>query len=66
VHSPGPFPPGESSLPLSSPSPCWDWKSSPSLSPAQSLADQLLLTNQRINGEQCLHNIEAGGTEISV
>lgn len=39
------------------------WKSSPSPSPAQSLADQLLLPNQRIIGEQCLYNIEVGDSQ---
>jgi hypothetical protein len=34
------------------------WKSCPILSPAQSLADQLLLANQGRIVEQCLHNIE--------
>jgi hypothetical protein len=31
---------------------------SPLFSSAQPLADRFLLTNQRINGEQCLHNIK--------
>jgi hypothetical protein len=39
-----------------------DQKPSPSLSSAQPLAGQLLLTSQQINGEQCLHNIQAGDT----
>lgn len=37
--------------------------SCPSFSPAQSLADQLLLINQRIIGKQCLYNIEAGDSQ---
>jgi hypothetical protein len=43
---------------LSLSSPGWYQKSNPILSSAQPLADQLLLTNQRINGEQCFHTIE--------
>jgi hypothetical protein len=38
-------------------SPGW-WKSSPILSSAQPLADQILLTSERINGEQYLHKLE--------
>ena len=32
----------------------------PEVSSAQSLADQLLSTRQRINGEHCLHKLEIG------
>jgi hypothetical protein len=35
-------------------------KSHPTLSSAQPLADQLLLTMQKINGEYCLHKLEIG------
>jgi hypothetical protein len=42
--------------------PPFSWLTNPSLilSSAQSLADQLLLTSQRIGGEQCLHKLEIG------
>jgi hypothetical protein len=40
-------------------SPGWK-KPCPILSSAQPLADQLLLTRQRINGEHCLHKLETG------
>jgi hypothetical protein len=50
-------------LSFSFPPPLAGKKSIPVLSPAQSLADQLLLTKQRINGEQCLHNIEIGNSQ---
>lgn len=60
--SPGPSPHVTNPLSLS---PAWDQKSSPILS-AQTLVDQLLLTNQRLNEKHCVYNIETGDTKLSI
>ena len=64
--SPGPSPHDWISTSSRSPTPLAGRKFSPTLSPVLSLTFQLLLTNQRLNGEQCLYSVKQEILRISI